>query len=793
MPFTILNEAAASNTNQAEPDTVDFEILRLAHEDTGVTKGVTQECAVDEAATPNQTVDIAAGETLHTGTKKTISSQNFAMPAADGTNPRFDLVVIDSAGVPKARQGTAAAEPEFPTLTAGDVCLAAVYRAKDDNTIANAEIVDKRMIIRQTTGALFNVQDEGAVGDGVADDTTEIQAAIDAATVSGGVVYFPSTSAFYKISDELVAKADCALKGDSLTTSIIKQITANKDCIRFNTGDDHISVEDLRLESDVTAPSEAGDAIRMNGNRVCYLANVNINGSDTKRWKHGLNIDDNNSLDNIPGSGEADGRASRWFFAGNLYIQAISADTDSWAVHINRRVSGWGFNFVGGIWQTEKLDDGVEYTTRGHGGLLIESIDGAHFSEIEIIAFDRPAVIDATGGYHFITNMKFHSVSVESVKTAGNGALEITGAGVIGSTAFSGCTFFGAAIQAGIRHGLVIDTSAGATLVDLSWVNCYFGSDKIVTGCTGIEIKNGANVSAFGPFIFTNCHVNNADVGLLIDSDVTNVQLNTIEFGDDIDTAIDVNGSDNKVLQLKNTVFDPAITLILDFSGYTGSYLNVYVTENSPRPLANIIHPVIEDHFLGSIVTSGYIGQLGWTTYGSGTVSIIAAEAGHHGIFRRNSTIDNVWASFVLGNQLVKQFDIALDFHLVFVVKSRNQSNGEIRFGIASDSIVDAPSDGIYMDRPAIGGNWHAVTRASASETDTDTGVASNSTNWFTMEIIREGSTVRFYIDHLLEATHTADLPTGAMFPFAASRGSGGIEGGINMDYFRLEDLEVSV
>ena len=44
---------------------------------------------------------------------------------------------------------------------------------------------------RMIADASVNVKDYGATGDGTTDDTTSIQAAINAVT-SGGVVYFPS-------------------------------------------------------------------------------------------------------------------------------------------------------------------------------------------------------------------------------------------------------------------------------------------------------------------------------------------------------------------------------------------------------------------------------------------------------------------------------------------------------------------------------------------------------------------------------------------------------------------------
>jgi len=60
---------------------------------------------------------------------------------------------------------------------------------------------DQRALLNATLGDVYNVKHYGATGDGVTDDATAIQAAIDAATASGtqgGVVYFPPGT--YEIS-----------------------------------------------------------------------------------------------------------------------------------------------------------------------------------------------------------------------------------------------------------------------------------------------------------------------------------------------------------------------------------------------------------------------------------------------------------------------------------------------------------------------------------------------------------------------------------------------------------------
>lgn len=70
-------------------------------------------------------------------------------------------------------------------------------------------------------GLVFNVKAYGAKGDGVTDDTTAIQAAIDAcAAAGGGVVFFPR--GVYNIMSGLTIKAKVNLAGISARESIIR-------------------------------------------------------------------------------------------------------------------------------------------------------------------------------------------------------------------------------------------------------------------------------------------------------------------------------------------------------------------------------------------------------------------------------------------------------------------------------------------------------------------------------------------------------------------------------------------
>jgi hypothetical protein len=65
----------------------------------------------------------------------------------------------------------------------------------------------------------FIVTDYGAAGDGTTNDTAAVQAAIDAATAAGGVVYFPAGT---YLCDPLTLYPDVSLYGEGLLLSIIQ-------------------------------------------------------------------------------------------------------------------------------------------------------------------------------------------------------------------------------------------------------------------------------------------------------------------------------------------------------------------------------------------------------------------------------------------------------------------------------------------------------------------------------------------------------------------------------------------
>src|SRR5262249_55667426 len=125
---------------------------------------------------------------------------------------------------------------------------------------------------------VFNIKDFGAVGDGVTNDTTAIQNAINAANAAGGgMVYVPATPNFYSIV-KIPAQADIISMSSMANITILGDGYASK--IR-QTG------------------SAAGSETHMFGihngtTRIrflnLYMDNTAVTSPDPAEQNHGLNI-----------------------------------------------------------------------------------------------------------------------------------------------------------------------------------------------------------------------------------------------------------------------------------------------------------------------------------------------------------------------------------------------------------------------------------------------------------------------------------------------------------------------
>lgn len=106
-------------------------------------------CAVSAQGSPDMTVAVAKGAVLSNGTLFAVAAGNATITTADGSNPRLDLIVVNSSGTVAVRTGTAAASPKPAAKSANDVVLAVVYVPAADTTIASNQITDLRVMRTQ--------------------------------------------------------------------------------------------------------------------------------------------------------------------------------------------------------------------------------------------------------------------------------------------------------------------------------------------------------------------------------------------------------------------------------------------------------------------------------------------------------------------------------------------------------------------------------------------------------------------------------------------------------------------
>lgn len=194
-------------------------------------------------------------------------------------------------------------------------------------TIVNNQLSDasqvNQLIALTTGGQLFDAKNGyGAAGDGITDDTSAIQAAINACqVVGGGIVFIPSGT--YLVSSSLSLTGDnIVIKGAGWNTIIRAANNLNADIIKTPTTAgsirNYVVVRDIKIDGN-RANNTSGNCIHFYGTRYsrienCFIVNatdhcINMDGDATG---FGYNntifnnvMDTSNGCLNNPSSSEA--------------------------------------------------------------------------------------------------------------------------------------------------------------------------------------------------------------------------------------------------------------------------------------------------------------------------------------------------------------------------------------------------------------------------------------------------------------------------------------------------------
>lgn len=147
---------------------------------------------------------------------------------------------------------------ELTTLALGSAAVeeASAFATAAQGILADAALQPADIGATVEPAFTFNVKTYGAAGDGAADDTAEIQAAIDAAEVAGGVVYFPPGTYIVSATRTLAGTPGVILRGAG-PSSIVKSSSSTMGSIFEVTGSD-VVIEQLTLDGAYTTGSHSG-------------------------------------------------------------------------------------------------------------------------------------------------------------------------------------------------------------------------------------------------------------------------------------------------------------------------------------------------------------------------------------------------------------------------------------------------------------------------------------------------------------------------------------------------------
>ncbi len=109
---------------------------------------------------------------------------------------------------------------------------------------------------------------------------------------------------------------------------------------------------------------------------------------------------------------------------------------------------------------------------------------------------------------------------------------------------------------------------------------------------------------------------------------------------------------------------------------------------------------------------------------------------------------------------------------LTFEARVKHGASNPIQMiGLADTTDYITPSSAIYFGYTVAATNWWARTYNATAATSTDTLVAISTTAFQKIKFVATPASVAFYIDDVLKATHTTNIPTANMGIFIKSNG----------------------
>jgi hypothetical protein len=424
-------------------------------------------------------------------------------------------IALDAVAAAEAAQA-AAADAAAAAYGPADATVAALV----GSTSATRTALDDRYA--QARGLGLNVLEFGAVGDGVHDDTTAIQAALDAAGTEGpfggGSVYLPVGT--YKVSATLTVPQEVTVLGQSYNQTIIKTSSATGHVIVLHSA---CVVRDLLIQASVTRT--AGSHISIEGSQVvvdhCSFMQYSVAISvGTVGTKAALTII-SRCVFREPVVGAGFGGIHLVNFASPSISDVVMTGNDA----------GTQTDFGIRIWAGDTAFVGPNVNVVAHGtGLLIDPIGVSAFAiYVTQAMFDTPGPTTSNGfpsgmdinpgAAGFVYDLTCTNTWFGNSRTA-HGAAIVSGSGVVDGVQLTGCEFVGNSYAGVYTNGVDaknwsvtggLAAGNGNVAVDAQNSTSRFSITGLRAGPTGVHGPNGVGVrvgaSASDYYTITGCNL----------------------------------------------------------------------------------------------------------------------------------------------------------------------------------------------------------------------------------------------------------------------------------------------
>ena len=199
------------------------------------------------------------------------------------------------------------------------------------------------------------------------------------------------------------------------------------------------------------------------------------------------------------------------------------------------------------------------------------------------------------------------------------------------------------------------------------------------------------------------------------------------------------------------------------------------------------------EEFLGGGTSSGTIGELGWM---SSVASIYGWDglANHPGIIRigNSYTVPSVNYLKLGSGSLITRTVIPQDIEYIALVMTPQSGTSllAMRFGLLYlSSASQETTNGIYFSfNSPVSNKWRAITKDALGTTATTTTQFYANGTWYQLEIIQNGANWEFWINGVLEATHSTNITTTYCSPTIALEV---LTGGANNEELTLDYFEI--